>query len=473
MTIHEMALRYAELGYSVIPLAPKAKLPLLSSWAPYQERRATPEEIDGWFEQWPSANIAIVCGAVSGGLVVIDVDGAGNPWPGTTGELPAAAVSLTGGGGRQFFMRIPEGTDLGNSVGNLAARVDIRANGGYVVAPPSIHPLTNQEYRWAIPLTCPAPELPLIPEWVLAILRRNRDTQTRGEATPEDKAGAFAQLLAGVDEGARNDAAARLAGHYFGKGLERTEVDVILRDWNAKNRPPMADKELVAVIESIGKRELLKREGAIPASDAEVTDDQRQVWLEEVSEEIGIPITAAYRIEGDEPQFEMHAADQKVVIPLDKLQSAAEFSKAMMRIANRLPAVNRKKYAQIVNKLLASAKRIYGAEDTTLRGQVSGWLEAYLEVRPPTEPGEGLTFDAPVRMDGGVWISARKFYQYCRRQFDYRDDARRFSQDLTRFGFMFKRQWIRLKTGGPRQQVRMYQVPAGFVVSRKNEESET
>ncbi len=91
-----------------------------------------------------------------------------------------------------------------------------------------------------------------------------------------------------------------------------------------------------------------------------------------------------------------------------------------------------------------------------------------MELRPPTEPGEGLTFDAPVRMDGGVWISARKFYQYCRRQFDYRDRPERFSQDLTRFGFLFKRQRIRLKTG-QEKQVRAYRIPAGFVISQKND----
>ncbi len=340
MTIHDAALRYADLGYSVIPLMPRAKMPLLSSWAPHQERRATPEEIDGWFEQWPNANIGIVCGAVSGGLFVIDVDGAENAWPGALNDqLPASAISLTGGGGRQFFMRLPAGMDLKNSAGKLAVRVDTKTDGGYVVAPPSIHPLTGQEYRWAIPLECSASELPEVPAWVLAILQRNRETRTRHSA--DDAAAEFALLLAGVDEGQRNDAAARLAGHYLGKGLERGEVDVILHDWNARNRPPMADKELSAVIDSIGKRELLKREGAVPACDAEVTDEQRQVWLEEVSKEIGIPITAAYRIEGDEPMFEMHAADQKVVMLLDKLQSSAEFSKAMLRIANRLPAVNR------------------------------------------------------------------------------------------------------------------------------------
>lgn len=467
-----MALRYAEFGFSVIPLAPRQKLPLLSSWAPHQTRCATEEEINGWFEQWPSANIGIVCGAVSGGLAVIDIDGADNPWPGAGHELPmGAAVSLTGGGGRQHFLRIPQGVDIGNSVGKLGLKVDIRGNGGYVVAPPSIHPLTGQAYQWAVPLDGPAAELPEIPDWVLALLRRNQGGKAKADGDAGDEATEFARLLSGVEEGQRNDAAARLAGHYMGKGLDRSEVEIILQGWNAKNRPPMTDKEVLAVIDSIGKRELLKRQNAIPAADAEITDDQRQVWLEEVSEQIGIPITATYRIEGDEPQFEMHAADQKVVLPLDDLQSAAAFSKAMMRIANRMPTINRKKYSDVVNKLLASAKRVYGAEDTTLRGQVAGWLESYLDVRPPVEPGEGLTFDAPVRMDGGVWISARKFYQYCRRQFDYRDDARRFSQDLTRFGFMFKFHWVVLKTG-QKKSVRLYRVPSEFVVSPKSKEGQ-
>src|SRR5208283_1341263 len=122
------------------------------------------------------------------------------------------------------------------------------------------------------------------------------------------------------------------------------------------------------------------------------------------------------------------------------------------------------------NILMAASKRIYGAEDTTLRGQVSGWLETYMEIRPPVEPGEGVTFDTPLKIDGEVWISARKFHQYCRRQFDYREDARRFCQELTRFGFIWKRHWVQIKTG-QRRQPRLYRVPAEFVVSQKCDEA--
>ena len=464
MTLHDTALRYAELDLSVIPLVPKDKRPLLSSWAAYQHRRATAKEIDSWFEKWPNANVGIVCGAVSGGLAVIDVDGSDNPWPGPAGELPmGAAVSQTGGGGRQYFLRIPDGVDLGNSVGKLAPKVDIRGNGGYVVAPPSIHPLTGQAYQWAVPLDGPVADLPEIPAWVVQALQETRAKASRSDDTE------FEQLLTGVDEGARNDAAARLAGHYFAKGLTRGEVDMMLATWNANNRPPMPEKELAAVIDSIGKRQLLKEQNAVPASEEDITDEQRQVWLEEVSEAIGIPITAIHRIEGDDPQVEMHTTDHKVSMPLDKLASYAEFTKAMMRAANRVPQVKQKEYRGVLAKLLAAAKRVSGTDEATLKGQLVGWLEAYLESRAPAEAGEGVAFDSPLLREDGLWIVPRKFYQYCARAFNYREDGRRFSQELTRFGFAEKVIKVRLCTGQGKA-VRMRRVPGEFVISPKSED---
>lgn len=61
-------------------------------------------------------------------------------------------------------------------------------------------------------------------------------------------------LLRGVDEGERNTAAARLAGHYFLQGLPLNDVFSILRLWNFRNRPPMIEAELSTVINSIYKR---------------------------------------------------------------------------------------------------------------------------------------------------------------------------------------------------------------------------
>lgn len=66
------ALAYAEAGFSVVPIDPATKRPLIP-WKEFQERIATPEEITKWFENYPNAGIAIACGPISN-LCVADAD---------------------------------------------------------------------------------------------------------------------------------------------------------------------------------------------------------------------------------------------------------------------------------------------------------------------------------------------------------------------------------------------------------------
>ncbi|HXQ42246.1 MAG TPA: bifunctional DNA primase/polymerase, partial [Candidatus Udaeobacter sp.] len=144
MTMTKMqaaASAYLRRGWSVIPIQPKSKLPA-TSWAPFQQRLPTEQELAGWFDRWPDMNIGIVTGAVSG-LVVLDVD----PRHGgeaslrqleeAYGRLAETIEAETGGGGRHLYLQMPPRL-LRNKAG-LAAGVDVRADGGIVVAPPSVH----------------------------------------------------------------------------------------------------------------------------------------------------------------------------------------------------------------------------------------------------------------------------------------------------------------------------------------------
>src|SRR5512135_3788901 len=70
----KVALAYAHRGWSVLPIKPRGKTPLLDTWQQNQHTIATDYEIHEWFRQWPDANIGIITGRVSG-LVVLDVDG--------------------------------------------------------------------------------------------------------------------------------------------------------------------------------------------------------------------------------------------------------------------------------------------------------------------------------------------------------------------------------------------------------------
>jgi hypothetical protein len=107
-----------------------------------------PDQIKAWWSQDANFNIGIATGAASG-VFVIDVDDDG-------GEhellklcvLPETVEAITGRG-RHIYFRQPAKTAVSNSAGKIAAHVDVRGDGGYVLAPPSIHP-SGKRYEWSV-----------------------------------------------------------------------------------------------------------------------------------------------------------------------------------------------------------------------------------------------------------------------------------------------------------------------------------
>ena len=171
--IEQAALAYAARGWSVIPAEPRGKRPIVA-WRKFQQRIASAEEIAAWFRHWPRANVAIVTGAVSR-LVVLDIDPRNEGFDSLEqvaiahGPLPRTLESLTGGGGRHLYFTHPGGT-VRNRVG-LAPGIDLRGDGGCVVAPPSVHP-SGRRYAWvearAPDDAQPAPMPRWLDEWVRA-----------------------------------------------------------------------------------------------------------------------------------------------------------------------------------------------------------------------------------------------------------------------------------------------------------------
>jgi len=120
-------------------------------------------KIRRWWKQWPDANVGIATGSESG-LVVIDVDpekGGGESLrlaQERRGTLPAGPISKTGGGGRHLLFAHP-GDRVPSRIG-LAAGLDVRGDGGYIIAPRSDHE-TGNRYEWEVfPKAVPLPEIP-------------------------------------------------------------------------------------------------------------------------------------------------------------------------------------------------------------------------------------------------------------------------------------------------------------------------
>lgn len=235
----ENALSLRELGWSVIPVD-SSKKPLVK-WEEYQKRIASVDEINVWFSKWPDANIGIVTGSISK-LIVVDVD----PRHGGTNELFKdfkTPCSNTGGGGWHYYFT--SATFITNRAGVFPG-IDIRGEGGYVIAPPSIHS-SGGSYKWVI-----SPHEVSLSEFPSRIFQSNEKREK----------GDWQDILSGVSEGERNSSAARVIGKLlsvFPHDEWEEFVIPMIRDWNNQNNPPLSDRELENTYKSLVERELEKR----------------------------------------------------------------------------------------------------------------------------------------------------------------------------------------------------------------------
>ncbi len=249
----DAALQYEQRGWSVIPLAARAKKPDLRKWQPHQNQRAEDKTIREWWGANPQRNIGIVTGEISG-LVVLDVDGDEGRASLRDLTLPATPTVQTGRGLHYYFAH--PGFHVANAVGFLPG-LDIRADGGYVVAPPSVHP-SGTRYEWAPNLSPVEVDLAPCPTWMLDKLMPKAEVQAR----PVEE---WRSLVAqGARQGQRNDSLASLAGHLLHKYVDPLVVLELLLCWNrTRNRPPLSDVEVAQTLDSIAGRERLRRKGGV------------------------------------------------------------------------------------------------------------------------------------------------------------------------------------------------------------------
>jgi Bifunctional DNA primase/polymerase, N-terminal/Primase C terminal 1 (PriCT-1) len=245
--VQQSALDYLERGWSVVPVRAREKHPVVA-WQGYQQRRATSGDVRSWFARWPDANVGIVTGVVSG-LVVMDVD----PQHGGIaslaelerehGPLLQTVEAVSGGGGRHLYFAHPGG-HVNNRVA-LAAGIDMRGDGGLIVAPPSIHP-SGRRYLWRPGHSPLEIALASLPGWLL-------DKITLGGGPRGHSPAYWRRLISeGVSEGSRNNTIASLAGHLLWHGVDPDVISELLLCWNReRSRPPLSDEEVLRTIDSI------------------------------------------------------------------------------------------------------------------------------------------------------------------------------------------------------------------------------
>jgi hypothetical protein len=296
------ALRYTENGWHVLPVyevldgggcacgdptcKSVGKHPRVSSWRvnASTDRR----EVLTWWQQWPDANVGIATGKCSN-LVVIDVDTvAGHPdkpdgleaieeFTARQGPLPDTARVMTGSGGFHYYFSCPSGGDEIRNSTDVLPGIDVRGEGGYVIAPPSSH-ACGGVYTWANPPNFPdTDDIEEIPTWLVGMIFKPKSTtcSTPIELQDDSKLPRLHDVLYRNDpkyrdtcDFKRTDLTDRSAsGHCFALihlglnyGFAPEEISAILLLVRTKNNAKPWDKERRA--KEIGKV-LAEREASV------------------------------------------------------------------------------------------------------------------------------------------------------------------------------------------------------------------
>lgn len=243
----DYAVEYAKQGLAVLPIAPKGKIPLTQ----HGSHDATTDltQIKKWWTKYPDANIGIATGKASGGLVVIDMDvdddkdkDGYHHFKDWLDEnylyLDDTWQAITGRGGYHLMFRTSR--DVRNRT-NWIPDVDVRGEGGYIVAPPSIHP-NGHPYEWEIaPEDCP-------------ILTDKDDENIEyivSELTKGEEKKQSVVVPGAIVEGGRNDMLYKIACSYQGRGQSDEFILQAVLDVNrTRCNPPLPEAEVRRIVES-------------------------------------------------------------------------------------------------------------------------------------------------------------------------------------------------------------------------------
>jgi len=270
---------YRELGLCVIPAFPRAKNPAVD-WSIYQERQPTEEEYREWIDKYWSGkdpyNLGVVCGKVSGdyveadpgkwySLVCLDFESidAYRQFFTKHYELEEKTMTVRSSRGIHVYFRAPSPV-LSFKIPQL--KLEVRAEGNFVVLPPSIHPSLT---RYVLnPLVWDTRRILPVQNLVEAIWSRAEEL---GVKTPTEHLGnlkanlaekayrgpdppCISHILEGLDEGFRNEGAVRVISYWLiFRKLDEKSVWNRLVKWNQKNRPPLEERELKACFNSVRK----------------------------------------------------------------------------------------------------------------------------------------------------------------------------------------------------------------------------
>lgn len=235
------ALRYARRGWAVFPLDGKRPYPGTHG---HRDATTEPRDIKRMWKKYPHANVGIACSSVNGPIVV-DIDGGNGGKLAAILELPPTREATSQRKGRRhlYFDPMTDGAVIKRVIkikhDGVRYDLDILGDGGYVVAPPSVHPKTGRRYIWLNKAHCEP-----LPRSVLQVVRANRDDTKPAAPLPPT-----------MGEGERDTLLTSLAGSMRRRGASEEAILAALREENATRcNPPLEDKQLRKIAKSIATK---------------------------------------------------------------------------------------------------------------------------------------------------------------------------------------------------------------------------
>jgi Bifunctional DNA primase/polymerase, N-terminal/Primase C terminal 1 (PriCT-1) len=273
----ECALNYARRGLPVFPIWPV--LPMLAPYTGFMcgcgslrckdqgkhpigrlapkgltDATINPQKLSHWWASRHDANLAVA----TEGLIVVDVDPRKNGFDTMEklvekyGELPHTWRVVSGGGGRHLYFNDPTDGQIRCKNDALGQGVDVKASGGYVVAPPSNH-ISGGAYAWQEGHSPDEAPLANPPDWIIETIQKAQATSAK---SPFDWKEAATNIIAGQ----RNSSITRLTGYLLRKWIDPRVTLEIVRCFNAvRCHPPLDDPELIKIVRSICSKELRRR----------------------------------------------------------------------------------------------------------------------------------------------------------------------------------------------------------------------
>lgn len=252
--ILDAALEYAQNGFAVLPVRQSDKTPY--NLHGVSEASKDPEQIRRWWDMFPTANVAIAMGRVSGNIVTVDVDIKPDEgkhgdvelkkWEAQHGDFPNTVVQVTGSGGLHYIFHL-DGVEQYKNTMNALPAIDIRGDGAYVVVSPSVYE-DGRKYRWYNDISILDDEIAEANQSVVDLLALNkRDTKQRTHTQKRD--------VIDVAKGSRNQTIFNYASSQVGQGvpfeIALNSAMMLNNGWS----DPLDDIEVTKTVKSAYKYE--------------------------------------------------------------------------------------------------------------------------------------------------------------------------------------------------------------------------